>query len=93
MAVRTGQEYIDGLNDDREVWYGGQRVEKITEFEEFRTSSLSHLDETMWHLAQSEELDQILVRTVQTMFPSYEHDQFIAHFRGLIRHWVESQAG
>ena len=38
MAVRTGQEYIDGLNDDREVWYGGQQVEKITEFEEFKPS-------------------------------------------------------
>ncbi len=66
---------------------------QIAEFEEFRATSLSHLDETMWHLARSEEMDQILVRTVQTMFPPHEHDQFIGHFRGLLRHWVESEAG
>ena len=38
MAVRTGQEYIDGLNDGREVWYGGERIDDVTEFEEFKPS-------------------------------------------------------
>jgi hypothetical protein len=62
------------------------------EFEEFRATSLAHLDETMWQLAQSEEMDRILLQTVQSTFPSHEHDFFIAHYRGLLRHWVEAES-
>jgi hypothetical protein len=65
---------------------------QAVEFEEFREASLAHLDETMWHLAQSEAFDHILVQTVQTTFPAHEHDRYIAHYRGLLRHWVESEA-
>ncbi len=36
MAVRTGQQYIEGLRDDREVWFGGERVADVTEHEQFR---------------------------------------------------------
>ncbi len=38
MGIRTGQQFIEGLRDDREVWYGGQRVEDVTTFLEFRAS-------------------------------------------------------
>jgi hypothetical protein len=62
-------------------------------FEDFCTAYLKDLDETMWELAQSRELDDILVQTVQTTFPSSEHDQFIAHYRGLINHWVKAESG
>ncbi len=65
---------------------------KRDEFEEFRATSLAHLDETMWHMAQTEEFDQILVKTVQMTFPPHEHDQFIAHYRGLLRHWVDAES-
>ncbi len=78
--------------------------EKLTEYEkladahfqtdaftEFCATALPHLDETMWQLAQSEEFDHILVKTVQTTFPAHEHDQFIAHYRGLLRHWIEAE--
>jgi hypothetical protein len=61
-------------------------------FAEFRSTSLGHLDEVMWHLAQSEEFDHILVQTVQTTFAPHEHDQFIAHYRGLLRHWVDAES-
>ena len=64
---------------------------QTSEFEEFQASSLGHLDEAMWHLAQGEALDRILVHTVQSTFPAHEHDQYIAHFRGLIRHWVDGE--
>lgn len=63
------------------------------EFSEFRATVLPHLDEVMWRLAQSEEFDRILVQTVQTTFPPQEHDAFIAHYRGLLRHWVEAESG
>ena len=45
MAVRTGKQYIDGLRDQREVWYAGQRVDDVTTFPEFRATiaSFAHL--------------------------------------------------
>jgi 4-hydroxyphenylacetate 3-monooxygenase len=30
MGARTGQQYIDGLRDDREVWIDGERVKDVT---------------------------------------------------------------
>ncbi|MGR9091262.1 MAG: 4-hydroxyphenylacetate 3-hydroxylase family protein [Gammaproteobacteria bacterium] len=38
MAVRTGEEYIAGLNDGREVWYDGKRVTDVARFGEFEAS-------------------------------------------------------
>ena len=58
------------------------------EFAEFKESCLPHLDEVMWHYVQSDEFDHMLIETVRTTFPATEHDQFIAHFRGLMSHWV-----
>ena len=62
-------------------------------FEEFKASSLKGLDEAMWDLAQSAEFDDILAATVRSTFPAHEHEKFIAHYRGLLRHWVESETG
>ncbi|MDA0769480.1 MAG: 4-hydroxyphenylacetate 3-monooxygenase, oxygenase component [SAR202 cluster bacterium Casp-Chloro-G4] len=30
MAIRTGQEYLAGIRDDREVWLDGERVDDVT---------------------------------------------------------------
>lgn len=38
MTVRTGQQFIDGLRDGREVWYDGKRVEDVTTFAPFQPS-------------------------------------------------------
>lgn len=38
MAIRTGEEFIAGLSDGREVWYNGRRVEDVTRFSEFEAS-------------------------------------------------------
>ena len=38
MAVRTGQQFLDGLNDGREVWYDGQRVANVAEFAPFKAA-------------------------------------------------------
>ncbi len=32
MGIRTGQQYLAGLHDGREVWYDGKRVEDVTTF-------------------------------------------------------------
>jgi len=41
MAIRTGRQFIAGLNDGREVWYNGQRIENVAEFSEFKASIAS----------------------------------------------------
>jgi len=38
MAVRTGQAFIEGLRDEREVWYNGERVADVTRFAPFEPS-------------------------------------------------------
>jgi len=30
MGIRTGQQYLDGLRDDREIWCDGERVKEVT---------------------------------------------------------------
>jgi aromatic ring hydroxylase len=29
MAARTGAEYLSGLADEREIWFGGERVKDV----------------------------------------------------------------
>ena len=62
-------------------------------FNEFFAEHLSHLDENMWEFARSVEFDHILTETVRGMFPPEEHEQYIAHFRGLVGHWIEAEKG
>jgi hypothetical protein len=79
--------------------------EKLTEYEKladryfetekfnlFCETHLKDLDEIMWELAQTPEFDSILVQTVRSTFPEHGHEHFSAHFRGLIDHWVQSEA-
>lgn len=39
LIPMTGQEYLESLDDDREVWIYGKRVKKITEHPAFRNSA------------------------------------------------------
>ncbi len=63
-----------------------------TRFAAFKAAHLGELDEAMWDLVQSPEFDDILIRTVRTSFPPPEHERFIAHYRGLLEHWVKAEA-
>jgi hypothetical protein len=35
--------------------------------------------------------DQLLIDTVKSVYPADEHDQFIAHLRGLLGLWVSDE--
>jgi hypothetical protein len=39
----------------------------------------------------SDEFDAHLVETIRRAFPPHEHEQFIAHYRGLFGSWVSDQ--
>ena len=43
-------------------------------------------------LAIARHLDDLLVETVRSTFPAHEHDQFVAHYRGLLGAWVSDAA-
>jgi hypothetical protein len=64
---------------------------ETTRFEEFRSTVLKDLDEIMWDVVQTDEFDQMISQTVRSMFPEHEHEEYIAHYRGLLKHWVDSE--
>ena len=60
-------------------------------FEVFCQEHLADLDEAILELIESPAFDSLLVESVRAMFPEAEHDHFIAHYRGLLTHWVQSE--
>jgi 4-hydroxyphenylacetate 3-monooxygenase len=41
MGLRTGDEYLAGLKDEREIWYGGRRLGNIVDEPGFRSTALT----------------------------------------------------
>ena len=60
-------------------------------YEEFCDRHLGHVDEAMADYIDSPEFDALLVETVTRTFPPREHEQFVAHYRGLLGAWVADQ--
>ena len=77
------EEKLAGYEALVDEYYDTQR------FDEFRATQLGWLDESMWDFVQTPDFDGILVDLVRDKFPAHEHDHFIAHYRGLMRWWVE----
>jgi hypothetical protein len=49
---------------------------------------LPDLDEQVLEWVTSDEFDRLLRDTVQATYPPHEHEEFLAHFRGLLGLWV-----
>jgi hypothetical protein len=60
-------------------------------YEDFCATQLDAIDEVMLELIESEEFDRLIVDTVTSTFPTYEHDRFVAHFRGLLAAWAADE--
>ena len=60
-------------------------------YQEFCASRLPHIDEVVLDWAAGPSLDRLLVDTVRSTYPAHEHDQFIAHLRGLVGLWVADE--
>ena len=58
-------------------WRARAHVEHIA------ADALGQLDEA--------DFDRLLVNTVQDTFPAHEHDEFIAHYRGLLGTWAQDE--
>jgi hypothetical protein len=53
---------------------------------------LGHLDEVVLDWVAGPGFDQLLVDTVRSVYPADEHDQFIAHLRGLTSLWADDES-
>jgi hypothetical protein len=62
-------------------------------YQDFCARRLAHFDALALEFFGSRELDDLLVDTVRALYPTHEHERFIAHFRGLIGSWVRDQGG
>jgi hypothetical protein len=61
------------------------------DYREFCSRCLGEIDEVMVEYIESPEFDDLLVKTVRSTFPAHEHEQFIAHYRGLLGSWASDQ--
>jgi hypothetical protein len=93
------RRYVE-VGDDPELTYGEklERYRALAEdyfqaeaYRAFRAESLPHLQEATVELVESPDFDALLVDTVRSTFPTHEHEQFIAHYRGLLSAWAHDQ--
>ena len=88
------------LGDDPDRSYGEKLAayHRLTDdyfsqeqYTDFCDRHLRHVDEAMVDLINGDWFDSLLVDTVVGTFPPHEHDEFIEHYRGLLRAWVDDQ--
>jgi hypothetical protein len=79
-------EKLGGYGSLADAYFESER------YRDFCASSLPHLDEVVLDWAAGPDFDRILVETVRSVYPAHEHDEFIAHLRGLIGLWVRDES-
>jgi hypothetical protein len=88
IADDPDRDYLDKMRAYRALADEHFETERYLEFCQ---QHLSHLPEAVLEWVASDRFDQILVDTVRATYPPHEHDQFLAHFRGLVGLWVKDQ--
>jgi hypothetical protein len=61
-------------------------------YHSFVATQLGDLDAVAHDYFSSPDFDRLLVETVQSTFPPHEHEQFVAHYRGLLGAWLADAA-
>jgi len=61
-------------------------------YHDWCATHLPHLDEQVYDWVVSEDFERILLETVRATYPPHEHDQFMAHFTGLLDLWERDNA-
>ena len=80
----TADSPDDSLND-----FGPEVAEQ---YDEFVRTQLKDLDAVAHDYFGSAEFDRLLVETGTSTFPAHEHEQVVAHYRGLLGAWVADAA-
>jgi hypothetical protein len=90
IADDASLSYSQKLGAYREL---ADRYFDTSRYQDFCASSLSHLDEIVLDWVAGPDFDQLIIQTVRSVYPEHEHDQFIAHLRGLLGAWVRDESG
>jgi hypothetical protein len=88
IADRADLSYQDKLVSYRQLADDHFEVER---YADFCASRLAHLDEVVLDWVEGPDFDRLLVETVKSTFPAHEHDQFVAHYRGLLGTWAQDE--
>lgn len=96
-TLLTGQAYLDSLNDGREVWYDGARIENVAEHPAYRNAarSIARLYDQLHNPAEKEQLlltDKFGITTHKFFAPSYSADELVAA-RDAIAIWQRTNYG
>ena len=89
IADEPGMSYGEKLGEYRKLADAYFEAER---YQDFCATSLARLDQLVLDWVTGPGFDQLLVRTVQAVYPEHEHDQFIAHLRGLLHLWVRDES-
>jgi hypothetical protein len=81
----TYQEKLQGYRELADAYFDSQR------YQEFWADRQARLDEIVLDWVAGPDFDQLLIRTVQLVYPADEQDKFIAHLRGLLSLWVRDE--
>ncbi len=82
----TYEEKIDEYGRMADEYFETER------YAEFVATQLGDLDAVAHDYFSSADFDRLLVETVRATFPAHEHEQFVAHYRGLVGAWVADAA-
>jgi hypothetical protein len=88
VGDREDMSYEDKLREYRRL---ADAYFQADEYAEFVATALPHAHEAMVEYVESAEFDDLLVGTVRETFPTHEHEQFVAHYRGLLAAWARDQ--
>jgi hypothetical protein len=88
VADRTELSYADKLAAYRRL---ADSYFDVDAYRDFCTTYLSTVDERVLDWIKGPAFDQLLLDTVAATYPPHEHEQFLAHFRGLIDMWVDER--
>jgi hypothetical protein len=89
VADEPGASYGEKLGEYRrlaDAYFDSER------YHDFWAGKLLRLDELVLDWVASPDFDQLLVKTVKSVYPEHEHEQFIAHLRGLLSLWVRDES-
>ncbi|HTW01753.1 MAG TPA: hypothetical protein VMF87_15750, partial [Streptosporangiaceae bacterium] len=84
----------DASYDDKLAAYGelADGYFESERYQDFCATRLAHMDELVLDWVSGPGFDELLIQTVRSVYPPHEHDQFIAHLRGLTGLWARDES-
>jgi hypothetical protein len=88
IADRTDLSYDEKLVEYTDL---ADAYFDVDRYRDFCASRMAHFDEQALAYFESSDFDRALVEAVTATFPPHEHEQFVAHYRGLLGAWCADE--